>query len=72
MVYCGQCEMMRPSNAHHCYECDVCVLDLDHHCPWTGKCIGAGNQEKFYKCVSPPPALATFLHLHQQSLLTVI
>ena len=24
------------------------VLALDHHCPWTGKCIGAGNLLYFY------------------------
>ena len=32
--------MIRPHEARHCYECQVCVDDLDHHCPWTGKCIG--------------------------------
>ena len=29
-----------PTRRGHCYECQVCVDDLDHHCPWTGKCIG--------------------------------
>ena len=24
---------MRPVTAQHCYECGVCIHDLDHHCP---------------------------------------
>ena len=27
----------------HCNECGVCVEKQDHHCPWTGKCIGRKN-----------------------------
>ena len=27
----------------HCEVCDICVKEYDHHCPWTGKCIGSGN-----------------------------
>ena len=37
---CRRCDVVRPHEARHCYECQVCVDDLDHHCPWTGKCIG--------------------------------
>lgn len=47
MLKCGQCNLRRPSTACHCYECDVCVDRLDHHCPWTGKCIGARNLRLF-------------------------
>ena len=37
---CRRCDVIRPHEARHCYECQVCIDDLDHHCPWTGKCIG--------------------------------
>ena len=50
--WCAFCEMGRPLGhanrpTAHCYTCGRCVLDLDHHCPWTGKCIGKGNMFVF-------------------------
>jgi palmitoyltransferase ZDHHC9/14/18 len=47
-IPCSRCEMSRPVGASHCYDCEVCVKDLDHHCPWTGKCIGRKNLYFFY------------------------
>jgi len=47
-IACGQCTIERPRTAHHCYECGLCVEDLDHHCPWTGKCIGKKNVDRFH------------------------
>ena len=35
-------------NIEHCEECDICVLKLDHHCFWTGKCITKKNIWAFY------------------------
>uniref|UniRef100_A0A7S2V8J0 Palmitoyltransferase n=1 Tax=Fibrocapsa japonica TaxID=94617 RepID=A0A7S2V8J0_9STRA len=40
---CGACGISRPKSASHCYECQTCTDELDHHCPWTGKCIGKRN-----------------------------
>jgi len=48
LMYCGQCKLDRPAMASHCYDCDLCILDLDHHCPWTGKCIGRKTIQYFY------------------------
>jgi len=45
---CSVCEMQRPSNARHCHDCGVCIEELDHHCPWTGKCIGRRTLRFFY------------------------
>lgn len=34
-------------DTEHCDDCDACVEELDHHCPWTGKCIAKGNMVPF-------------------------
>ena len=47
-VKCAQCHVWRPLGATHCYDCDRCVMELDHHCPWTGKCIGRRTITVFY------------------------
>jgi palmitoyltransferase ZDHHC9/14/18 len=46
--YCTPCDLYRPKEAYHCYDCELCVVELDHHCPWTGKCIGKRNLQFFY------------------------
>ena len=28
--------------------CQACIREHDHHCPWTGKCIGKYNLISFY------------------------
>lgn len=33
-VECGHCAFKRPYSARHCHYCEVCIDDLDHHCPW--------------------------------------
>ncbi|CAD8159480.1 unnamed protein product [Paramecium octaurelia] len=40
---------------YHCEDCDVCISGFDHHCPWTGKCIGRGNIGSFYIFVTMIP-----------------
>jgi len=46
--FCKKCKIVREPKTKHCLDCEVCVKDLDHHCPWTGKCIGGGNLWLFY------------------------
>jgi len=50
LAFCSRCKIMRDPTSHtqHCGDCDLCVEGYDHHCPWTGKCIGKGNIYFFY------------------------
>jgi hypothetical protein len=36
---------------YHCSDCQMCIENFDHHCPWTSKCIGNGNLKVFYMFV---------------------
>lgn len=42
-TYCDFCSSFRPRGCVHCSTCKACVSGYDHHCAWTGKCVGAGN-----------------------------
>ena len=44
---CQTCQLRRPARSKHCRACDNCVLGFDHHCPFTGTCIGLRNRKPF-------------------------
>ena len=46
--YCIKCQIKTEFNSKHCYVCDKCVKDFDHHCIWLKKCIGKDNKTAFY------------------------
>ncbi|KAI8884627.1 zf-DHHC-domain-containing protein [Backusella circina FSU 941] len=46
--YCHMCECFKPDRAHHCKECNRCVLKMDHHCPWVSGCVGFENYKFFF------------------------
>ena len=50
VVKCSICNIVVPKHFRisHCNTCQVCVKNYDHHCPWTGKCIGERNLTPFY------------------------
>ncbi|KAG7529039.1 hypothetical protein FFLO_05801 [Filobasidium floriforme] len=45
-AYCSYCQIYKPWRSHHCRVCGVCVLGMDHDCPWVG-CIGWRNHKFF-------------------------
>ena len=47
---CSKCNILIPKifKVAHCSRCQICVREQDHHCPWTGKCIGKYNLISFY------------------------
>ena len=48
--FCSTCKMWvsREKKTLHCSDCNICIEGMDHHCPWTGKCIGKRNLLSFY------------------------
>ena len=44
---CKYCGTFKPLRAHHCSICNICILRMDHHCPWISNCIGQNNQRFF-------------------------
>jgi len=49
--YCSTCLVYRPARAKHCRRCQNCVLDFDHHCPYTSNCIGLRNYVFFFRFI---------------------
>lgn len=33
-TFCHYCSKPKCPRSHHCQTCGICVLDLDHHCPF--------------------------------------
>jgi uncharacterized membrane protein len=50
-----------PRHARHCSDCNVCVSNYDHHCPWTSKCIGGGNLYHFYIFLGMTPIYMIYI-----------
>jgi len=46
--HCKWCLKYKPDRCHHCRICNVCVLRMDHHCPWVYNCIGFRNHKYFF------------------------
>uniref|UniRef100_A0A914H0S6 Palmitoyltransferase n=1 Tax=Globodera rostochiensis TaxID=31243 RepID=A0A914H0S6_GLORO len=46
---CYTCQNHKPLNAHHCSICNICVLNMDHHCIWINQCVGADNHRYFFQ-----------------------
>ena len=45
--YCRKCGHDTPPRCHHCPMCETCILKRDHHCFFSGRCVGFYNQRYF-------------------------
>jgi len=46
--HCKWCAKYKPDRCHHCRVCRMCILKMDHHCPWIYNCVGFGNHKFFF------------------------
>mmetsp|Transcript_49065 Transcript_49065/g.131302 ORF Transcript_49065/g.131302 Transcript_49065/m.131302 type:complete len:352 (-) Transcript_49065:45-1100(-) len=46
--HCKWCAKYKPDRCHHCRVCRVCILKMDHHCPWIYNCVGFKNHKYFF------------------------
>ena len=74
-AFCIKCKIYvnKQKKTSHCRDCDICVEKYDHHCPWTGKCIGDKNLISFYLFLLSISGLfgnfvLVMLYFHLQSL----
>lgn len=50
--FCPMCKIYYdPEDTRHCCFCNACISGHDHHCPWTGKCIGRKTLYSFFSFI---------------------
>jgi hypothetical protein len=62
---CRTCMVIWEEKAkvEHCNLCGWCMRDMDHHCPWTSKCIAGGNVLPFRAFISLLMLVIVYLSL---------
>lgn len=59
--YCEKCNLIKPDRCHHCSICGICVLKMDHHCPWINNCVSFSNYKFFVLFLGYTFALCVFV-----------
>ncbi|CAI0415560.1 unnamed protein product [Linum tenue] len=71
-TFCHDCSKPKSPRSHHCRSCGICILDMDHHCPFHAFWCLTLNKAHSYVVVcadrklrrcSKPPALHLVPHL---------
>lgn len=62
-AWCDICQCMKPDRTHHCRQCNICILKMDHHCFFIAGCVGLGNQRLFLQFLVYTTAYALWLFL---------
>lgn len=50
--FCYACQLNSPPRSYHCQICKECVLKRDHHCAFTGCCIGYHNHRYYVVAIT--------------------
>jgi len=58
---CKWCNKFKPDRCHHCRVCRMCILKMDHHCPWIYNCVGFKNFKYFFLLVFYTAATSNFM-----------
>jgi palmitoyltransferase len=61
--FCLTCQCFKPDRCHHCSACNVCVLNMDHHCLWINNCIGFWNRKKFLLLIMYAEIITIFIEV---------
>lgn len=59
--YCEKCNLIKPDRCHHCSICGICILRMDHHCPWINNCVSFNNYKFFVLFLGYTFALCVFV-----------
>ena len=59
--YCEKCNLIKPDRCHHCSICGICILKMDHHCPWINNCVSFTNYKFFVLFLGYTFALCIFV-----------
>ena len=52
VLFCILCDHLVSKESHHCFRCERCAYDFDHHCKYLNVCIGGKNYIAFLKLLA--------------------